>query len=299
MIQFGTYFNKPQTQSSDIVEALSIFNAATIPSPIVSNGCIRFGNTDRILNSLISIPSVKNIRCGSLIWYPYPFTYSSNIKDVEEVVFNYITSTVTRYPTIQYWDVLNEAFLESGRLRTTCSKGKVNSISKIPNWIQKIFTWAHTANPNTQLFINEYRPQNSLKWDGVFKLVDNLLEQGVPIHGIGIQHHHHLPRCVADGIFAWGATRSICRKAQQRGLVVHFTETSVWNNPRNFHLQALAYKQLAQCAVDEGVKHFNIWSPFDIKEWHWGFKPEDKEAGIYNADLQPKPAYYALKGLVF
>lgn len=305
-MQFGTYLNEKNYQSKEVLTALSIFSSATIPCPKwLSNSSIDFSHTDKAIKTLRQLNSIKTIRSNSLVWFPYPPKFLENstmsIEELEYALFTYISSTVSKYSLIASWDVLNEAFLEYGHLRTHSSKGRLNPISKIPNWIEKIFTWAHQANPNSQLFVNDYRPQNAVKWSAVFDLVDSLLAKGIPIHGIGVQHHHHLPRCIADGLFAWGATRKICQKAKERGLAIHFTETSIWNNPNpgSFHLQALAYQQLAQCAIDEGGEHFNIWSFTDNPHYHWGFNLEDKEAGIFDEEFQPKPAYWALKGLVF
>ena len=294
------------TKNNFIPEYLDIFNSASLSIPNYG----KEGDNFEVYQLALSM--CDDIRGNSLLWFPQS-SEAFKEEDLETKLKNYIQNTVDKYNKIKYWDVINELMAENGRprIRTLIKdKYELHPITSISNWIDKLFYWVNEVNPEAELFINDYRPQNPLKWNAIFELIDNLRSRDVPIHGIGIQHHHHLPRAIYDGFFAWTQTRQVVREAKKRGLKVHFTETSIWTYPQpdslSFlssdiynsianQLQATAYKQLFECAIEEGVDHFNIWSYSD--KYHWGYNINDKGAGIFDEEFNPKPAYWALKKL--
>lgn len=52
---------------------------------------------------------------------------------------------------IWQWDVVNEPFNEDGTLRSTIWEQALG-----PNYIADVLTWAHKADPQTKLFLNDY-----------------------------------------------------------------------------------------------------------------------------------------------
>lgn len=255
-------------------------------------------NTVRIIRR-----DFKTINGNSLINFPNTSLLVKEASSVEEFTKQYIQSTIRAFPEIQHWVLFNEIALESGQLRTktTFSDGSkdVHPILEIPNWIHRCFIWALEANPSATFYINDYLPQSKLKWDIIFRTVDSLLDAGIPV-GIGVQHHHHLFNkhllsAVTDGLFLWKRSQTIAREAIKRGIPVAFTETSIWNNWETISggldvvAQALMYRQLAQCALDEGVRSFNIWSSTNHPDYHWKYRPDDKDAGLsdrnFNSNL--------------
>ena len=98
----------------------------------------------------------------------------------------HITTVVGRYKgRIKGWDVVNEALDEDGSLR----KSKwLNIIGE--DFIEKAFQFAHEADPDAELYYNDYSIENLPKLQGVLRIVNNLKLKGIKIDGIGIQGHY-------------------------------------------------------------------------------------------------------------
>ncbi len=100
---------------------------------------------------------------------------------------DHITAVVTRYKgQIYAWDVVNEAISD-----------KPDEYLRPSPWLQicgeeyiaKAFQYAHEADPNAQLFYNDYNEISAVKREKIYRLVKGLKEAGVPINGIGLQAH--------------------------------------------------------------------------------------------------------------
>lgn len=107
---------------------------------------------------------------------------------------DHIDTVVGRYKgKIQSWDVVNEALNEDGTLRQSQWYKIIG-----PDYIEKAFQFAHEADPQVQLFYNDYNLENEPKRDGAIALVKKLQADGVPISGVGIQDHDSLDWPTAD-----------------------------------------------------------------------------------------------------
>lgn len=100
---------------------------------------------------------------------------------------DHITEVVSRYKGIVYaWDVVNEVIDDDN-----------NKFYRESNWykicgdefIAKAFEYAHAADPEALLFYNDYNTENPGKRDRIFKLMKQLLDAKVPVHGVGLQGH--------------------------------------------------------------------------------------------------------------
>jgi endo-1,4-beta-xylanase len=56
-------------------------------------------------------------------------------------------------------------------------------------FVAKAFQWAHEADPDALLFYNDYNEINAVKREKIIKLVKDLKNAGIPIHGVGLQGH--------------------------------------------------------------------------------------------------------------
>ncbi len=101
---------------------------------------------------------------------------------------DHIHTVVGRYKgRIQGWDVINEALNEDGTLRES---PWYRIIGK--EYLIKAFEYAHEADPDAELYYNDYNLENPDKRAGAVKLVQYLQENGAPVTGIGTQSHLHL-----------------------------------------------------------------------------------------------------------
>lgn len=98
---------------------------------------------------------------------------------------DHITTIVTRYKgRIKGWDVVNEAILEDGSYR----KSKFYEILG-EEFIPLAFQYAHEADPDAELYYNDYAMNMPGKREGVVKLVSSLKEKGIRIDAVGMQGH--------------------------------------------------------------------------------------------------------------
>ena len=88
---------------------------------------------------------------------------------------------------IHGWDVVNEAIMKDGSFRQ-CKWLEIIG----EDYVQKAFEFARDADPECELYYNEYDFEFGPKTEGVVRLVRNLQDKGVQVDGIGIQGHWFL-----------------------------------------------------------------------------------------------------------
>ena len=98
---------------------------------------------------------------------------------------DHIFTIMSRYKgRIHGWDVVNEAISQDGEFR----KSKWFEILG-EDHIIKAFEYAHQADPDAELYYNEYDYEIKPKCEGVIKLIKDLQSKGVHLDGVGIQGH--------------------------------------------------------------------------------------------------------------
>lgn len=101
---------------------------------------------------------------------------------------DHISTVVGRYRgKVNGWDVVNEAVDENGRLRAT---PWLKIIGK--DYLVKAFQFAHEADPQAELYYNDYGLENPTKRAGALTLVKQLQAAGIKITGVGLQGHYQL-----------------------------------------------------------------------------------------------------------
>jgi len=98
---------------------------------------------------------------------------------------DHITTVVSRYKgRIHGWDVVNEAILDDGAWRQT----KFYEILG-EDYVRLAFEFAHAADPDAELYYNDYSMAHEGRRNGIVAMVKSLQENGVKIDGIGMQGH--------------------------------------------------------------------------------------------------------------
>ena len=132
----------------------------------------------------------------TLIWHsqaPDWFFVDENGDDVSPEVLtqrmrSHILTIAGRYKgRIHGWDVVNEAIEDDGSWR----KSKFYEILG-EDFIRIAFELAHEADPDAELYYNDYSMANEGRRNRVVSMVKALQEQGVKIDGIGMQGHLNL-----------------------------------------------------------------------------------------------------------
>jgi endo-1,4-beta-xylanase len=235
------------------------------------------------------------IRGHTLVWHSQlPGWLSTGTFTRDEVIAimrDHIMTVVGRYRgRIVAWDVVNEAVDDGGQLRT-------NSFwfQRIgPEYVAMAFRFAREADPSAILYYNDFEAEGSgPKSDGVFSLVSGLVNQGVPIDGVGWQMHKINPFRIST------ANRSNAQRLAALGLEISITEMDVRiqlpSDATELQQQALAYGDAVSfCLTEPSCAAVVIWGFTDKYSWIPGFFSGFGDALIFDASFRPKPAYTAM-----
>lgn len=229
----------------------------------------------------------------------------------------HIFTVVGRYKgKIQSWDVVNEAIEDDGSLR----KSKwLNIIG--PDFLEKAFEYAHQADPDAELYYNDFNMWKAGKRDSVVRLVNELKSKGLRVDGIGMQGHWGLDYPPLDeaqeAMIAYAST----------GAKVMITELDITILPsasrnqgadiaQNFELRkelnpypdGLPDEKQQELAKRYGeifalfVKHADkisrvtFWGVQDGNSWrnNWPIRGRADYPLLFDRDCKPKPAFDAV-----
>ena len=129
-----------------------------------------------------------------LVWHSQPpkwmFTDDKGNLVSREVLigrmYNHIMNVVTHYKgRVKGWDVVNEAFEDDGSYRKSLYYKIIG-----PEFIELAFRFAHEADPNVELYYNDYSTSKPAKREAICKLVRDLKAKGLRIDAVGMQSHN-------------------------------------------------------------------------------------------------------------
>ncbi len=129
-----------------------------------------------------------------LVWHSQPpewmFTYENGDTVSRAVLidrmYHHITNVVSRYKgKIKGWDVVNEAVNDDGTMRQSPYYKIIG-----PDYIRLAFEFAYEADPNAELYINDFSMASPGKRATICKIVRQLKADGCRIDGIGMQSHN-------------------------------------------------------------------------------------------------------------
>ena len=117
---------------------------------------------------------------------------------------SHIMTVVGRYKgKIIGWDVFNESIADGGDGKTENLRNYSWYQIVGPDVITLAFKWAHEADPDAELYYNDYNIEqgavkNTGKHASSMLLLKRLIAEGAPITGVGIQGHWHLDTNLDD-----------------------------------------------------------------------------------------------------
>jgi endo-1,4-beta-xylanase len=229
----------------------------------------------------------------------------------------HVDAVLGRYSgQIRGWDVVNEALDEDGSLRRT---PWLESIGE--DYIARAFEAAHRADPEAELYYNDYDLWKPAKRAGAIRVARHLRELGLRIDAIGEQGHWGLERPTLAEI---DATLSDIAAA---GFTVNFTELDIDVLPREPEMEGadLAKKaeyrastnlypnglppekqqQLAERYAEifrlvlrhrKDMHRVTFWGVTDAQSWLNNF-PIPRRVNyplLWDRAGNPKPAYHAV-----
>lgn len=209
--------------------------------------------------------------------------------EVRAAVDQHIRAVAAHYRgRVHAWDVVNEAVADSGAsLRDTVFLQKLG-----PRYIADAFRTAREADPEALLFYNDYGGEGlNAKSDRIYALLQDLLSQGVPVHGVGLQMHISANSRPPDASIAANMQR-----LASLGLIVHISEMDVRINnvsgtePARLELQRATYRDVVRvCLMEPRCEAITFWGFTDAHTWLSGDRPL-----LFDTLYQPKPAYYGV-----
>lgn len=229
---------------------------------------------------------------------------------LDQIMEEYILTYGSRYKgKVAGWDVVNEALLDStGEFRKSIWYETMGE-----GYIARAFELAHKADPEAVLFYNDFNiERDTVKLNAMLRMVNNLKDQDIPISGIGFQMHIRMDTDEETIEYA-------LKKAAETGLQIHLSEIDIIFNKHNdtpgggiqihdelteemLQAQADKYQWLAEAYIRnvpaEQRYGMTVWGFTDKYSWIPGFFDLKDWPCIYDANLEPKPAYHGfMKGL--
>jgi endo-1,4-beta-xylanase len=246
------------------------------------------------------------LRADHLVWHSSlpSWLTNGNFKPdaLGQILHDHIAAVAGRYSGKVYsWEVVNEAVADSGTsLRTSIWSALGNGPNDI-SWIEQAFRWAHEADPKAKLFYNDYGAEDTgTKSNYVYNMVKQMLADGTPIHGVGLQMHltnnvnYPNATALADNI----------RRLTDLGLEVIITEMDV-RLPVNSSGVAGAGDLAKQSQLYGRVVSACIQFPLCTAIQTWGITDAHSwipttfvgtGAGLpFDSQYQPKDAYQAMQ----
>jgi GH35 family endo-1,4-beta-xylanase len=252
-----------------------------------------FTQADAVVNAAEA--AHQAIKGHTLIWYQQlpPFVTSSVAPaDLQTMINANIDTVVGHYRgRLRAWDVVNEAIDDSANLRDS-----VFSRAFGADFIPAAFKRAHKADPKAKLFYNDYgiEVQNA-KSDAVYALVQGLVQNRVPIDGVGFQFH-------LDARFPPSEQAIIDNFARfaELGLRVNISELDVQvrnivdTRANKLALQKQIYHRVvAACAATPACEAVTTWGYTDKYSWIDTTFGADDPLEL-DDNYGRKPAYYAM-----
>ena len=230
---------------------------------------------------------------------------------------DHIRTVVGRYKgRIGGWDVVNEALNEDGTLRQSPWYRIIGE-----DYLLKAFQFAHEADPQAELYYNDYSAENEAKRNGAVQLVRKLKAAGAPVAAVGLQGHDRMDwptaKQQADTIEAFAAlgvkvniseldVDVLPRTQRQNTADVSATATAnAASNPYTAGLpeemqQALAkrYGELFKVFVQhrKDITRVTFWGVTDGDSWLSNFPTRGRTNYplLFDRQGKPKPAFDAV-----
>jgi endo-1,4-beta-xylanase len=307
--------------------ALTAENAMKPDAIQPREGEFTFADADRLV--AMAKQSRAAVVGHTLVWHSQTPRWFFEGKDGQPVtrevalarMRNHIKTVVGRYKgRIREWDVVNEAINDGpGVLRDSPWRRAIGD-----DYIAEAFRAAHEADPKAILVYNDYNIELDYKRPKALELLKKLVDQKVPIHGVGIQAHWRMPN------LPLAETERAIKEFSALGLKVKITELDLGVLPTRYQgadisrtegmtpEQAAVMNPYTKGLPDEVaqqhaekyreafelfLRHRNVvdrvtlWGPHDGNSWLDNFPVRGRTDHplLFDRDLKPKAAFFAVQ----
>lgn len=189
---------------------------------------------------------------------------------------SHIAALAQRYnDAIYVWDVLNEAIDTDNEHHFRLSPWYTIGGREIYEFA---FRCMREASPHAKLFYNDYNIESGEKMEAALHFLTELLDSGIPVHGVGIQGHWYYNYPDEQTL------TTALERFTALGLEVEFTEVDISAYeygdkrekpdyfpampPDRFRQQAERYKEIFRIAANyPAVKNITTWGIADNHTW--------------------------------
>lgn len=282
---------------------------------VVCENEMKFDSTEPSRNSfnyyhgdrLVSFAQRHNmyVRGHTLVWHSQnpswltsDGTKNTNNFSREEllsIMKNHILNVVGHWKgKVKEWDVANEVLSDNQQSIYSNPKAydlrpSVWSTGVGEEFLDSAFVWAHQADPEAILILNDYGVEGKGwgKSEALFNLAMRLKNSGIPIDGIGLQGH------MDAGLNYVGSIEENIKRCKEAGLLCRITELDLGiddKSAENLQKQAKSYYSLARIAMrNSNCASLMIWGLSDDLTWRTGRNPL-----LFDSNLNKKPAYWGV-----
>ena len=263
-----------------------------------------------------------------LVWHsqtPDWLFIDANGNDVSREVLvqrikDHIFAVVGRYKgRVHGWDVVNEALENDGTYRQS-------KLFKIigEDFIELAFQFAHEADPEAELYYNDYSLNNPTKRDGAVRLIQKLKQKGIRIDAIGMQAHYRFDFSPEQfeasitsfsetgvkvmiteldlSVLPWVSKKASANIADKEAYRAKY-DPYIAGLPDSVQLkQAEIYSNLFSILIKHHkvINRVTFWGTNDGDSWKNNFpvKGRTDYPLLFDRNYEPKPAYDAVIELV-
>ena len=240
-------------------------------------------------------------------------TASEKRQEAINILKNHIYNVVGHWKgKIAEWDVVNECLEENvgravGAGYTTRSWSVWYTGFGGDDYIDSAFVWAHQADPDAKLYINDYNighwgngHYENGKTHAMYNLAKRLKDAGIPIDGVGMQTHTSVTGLQPDQI------EETIKQFQAIGLNCIITEMDMPGgevqdkkcvreiSAEELRIQAQKYAQIADIMLRyDNAPTLLVWGVVDNRSWLDG--SEGTKPLLFFADYSPHQAYIDMR----
>ncbi|MEW2512514.1 endo-1,4-beta-xylanase [Streptomyces sp. NPDC046870] len=249
-------------------------NEMKIDATEPQRGQFNFTNGDRVYNW--AVQNGKKVRGHTLAWHSQQPGWMQSLSGstLRQAMIDHINGVMAHYKgKIAQWDVVNEAFSDDG------SGGRRDSnLQRTGNdWIEVAFRTARAADPSAKLCYNDYNIENWTwaKTQGVYNMVRDFKQRGVPIDCVGFQSHFN------SGSPYNSNFRTTLQNFAALGVDVAITELDIQGASSSTYAAVTN-----DCLAVSRCLGITVWGVRDSDSWRSGDTPL-----LFNGDGSKKPAY--------
>lgn len=256
-LKIGSVLKNPQQPVYDFTQADAFIAQAQQQQLRIRGHALVFGK----LSDVYERPNLQT-------WLDSHYTDAAQKRQaLQTLTDQHIEKMLSHYKgRIKHWDVVNEPL---GLFGEGALEDNVFLRTLGPDYIANAFIRAHAVDSDAQLFLNEqFDRYTGPRAEAFINLVRELKTKGVPLHGVGLQHHMLFTLAPPE------ETKQFIERLAALGVEVEITELDarlrLFADAPNPHLaQAEYYRDIIKtCFELFACKGVTFWGLHDQDAWH-------------------------------